>query len=176
MVNFVNWLFYWWCQTHSPDFKTGFIFFWGPLKLSKAQISVLISWPFLYYDKCPLFSMKNWLQKSDVLRFGNQVRHEVVGLETKFFCLHLAQLQLQLHICTSLSNLRDKELRYKHFCDQFLWCKLLDTFSCCETNYMYAIQLQDIASCFILYYLLSDMNYYPIFIIFISFIYCRTCK
>ena len=38
-----------------------------------------------------LFYIKNLLQKSDVLMFEYQFRHKVVGLESKFFWLLLAQ-------------------------------------------------------------------------------------
>ena len=59
--------------------------------LSKAQICVLISWPFFYTKGVHCFPLKKLQQKLDILMFEHQFRHEVVGLESKFFWLPLAQ-------------------------------------------------------------------------------------
>ena len=68
--------------------------------------------------------------------FEHQFRHEVVGLETKFFWLPLAQ-QISLMSSTSLINLSGYEPRYLHFRDRFLWRKLLDTFSIVKLTRQY---------------------------------------
>ena len=68
--------------------------------------------------------------------FEHQFRHEVVGLETKFFWLPLAQ-QTSFMSSTSLINLSDQEPRYQHFRDRFLWRKLLDTFSIIKLTRQY---------------------------------------
>ena len=68
--------------------------------------------------------------------FKHQFRHEVVGLETKFFWLHLVQ-QISFMSSTSLINLSDQEPRYQQFRDRFLWCKLLDTFSILKLTRQY---------------------------------------
>ena len=59
--------------------------------------------------------------------FEHQFRHEVVGLESNFFWLPLAQ-QIIFMSSTSSSALSDWVPIYQHFHDQFLWRKLLDTF------------------------------------------------
>mgnify|MGYP001791835137 CR=1 FL=1 len=99
-----------------------------PYKPRKTQISAFISRPFLYTKSVHCFPLKNLLRKSDVLIFEHQFRHEVAGLESKFFWLPLVQ-QISIMPSTSLCNLSDKEPRYQHLRERFLLCNLLDTFS-----------------------------------------------
>ena len=68
--------------------------------------------------------------------FEHQFKHEVVGLETKFFWIPLSQ-QISFMPSTSQINLSDQEPRYWHFCDWFLWRKLLDTFSIVKLTRQY---------------------------------------
>ena len=75
--------------------------------LVKLNISMLISWPFPNYtNSVHCFPLKNLLRKSNVLMFEHQFRHDVVGLEPKFFWLPLAQ-QISFMSSTSLCNLSD---------------------------------------------------------------------
>ena len=48
-------------QTHSPNYKTGFIFSLGRQEPSKAQIRLLVSWSFPYTKTVHCFSLKNLL-------------------------------------------------------------------------------------------------------------------
>ena len=88
---------------------------------------MLISWPFFYTKSVHYFPSKSLQQKWDVLMFEHRFRHEVVGLESNFFWLPLAQ-QISFMSSTSLCSLSDQEPRYNHFHDQFLRHKLPATF------------------------------------------------
>ena len=57
-------------QTHFPDYKTFSL--QEPQKLSKAQISVLISQPLFYVKSVHSFPLKILQQKSDFLMFEHQ--------------------------------------------------------------------------------------------------------
>ena len=107
-------------------------------KPSKAQLSVIISRPFLYTKSVHYFPLKNLKRKFYVLVFEHQFRHELEGLETKFFWLPLTQ-QISSISSTLLIDLSDQKPRYQHFCDRFLWRKLLDTFSIVKLTKQYGI-------------------------------------